>query len=195
LIKKLPTCEVCGKSLDNPNHPSHIRSKTHQSALKGQGKIVSIKPKEDIKLKFEEIEKSFLKERIYNFIYQKHEDLKVSEVILYFQKFFPKEKVNSLLMELYFENLIDFKPKIPSEIEKILIILNKEINLKFPLSFKIDELEKITKKRYLDFDKIINYLKTNPEFIDFSPISIGKSSDLIVFKYIWKLNSLIWSVG
>lgn len=189
-------CEICGKSLKNPNHPAHVSSERHQSALKRHEKILGKEQQEDIiSSKFEEIEKILLKERIYNYIYQKKDNLKVSEVILYFQKFFPKEKVNSILIELYFENLIDFRPKIPSEIERLLIILNKEIQLKFPLSMKINKLEEIIGKRYLNFDKIITFLKSNPEYVDLSLISIGKPGHLIIFKNIWKLNSLVWSMG
>jgi len=76
--------------------------------------------------------------------------------------------------------------------EKLFKIVYKKTNSNFPISIKSDDLKIIIEEHSLNLEKVLEILKKNPDFIQFSPISIGRKNELIIFKQFWKSDSVVW---
>jgi len=142
--------------------------------------------------KLEQFKKLMIKERIYNTLSQENKEITISNIISYFHKFFNKDTIDQVLLELYFENLIEFSPKLSLDAEKLFKIVYKKTNSNFPISIKSDDLKIIIEEHSLNLEKVLKILKKIPDFIQFSPISIGRKNELIIFKQFWKSDSVVW---
>ena len=145
--------------------------------------------------KLEQFEKLIIKERIYQMIPQGSRENTISSIISHFHKFFNKDTIDFVLLELYFENLIDFSPKVSADAEKVMKLVYKKNKSNFPISIRKDDLQIVIKENYLILEKVLGILKKNPDYIQFSPISIGGEKELIIIKQFWKSNSIVWRTG